>query len=194
MDDYSALTHAPSASVCSVDGSCTTFWKARSIEAYNLLTPKFVDFKAADGTTTLQGTILLPTGGPMMANGKFPLIVNPYGGPGVQTHSQCVAGGDLFDQILARQGFAVLHVDNRGMANRGKAFALPIKHHFGPIELSDQVDCVKQALQQFPQLDGNRLGFWGWSYGGYFTLFALEHSDLFKSGVAVAPGEQLAAV
>ena len=40
--------------------------------------------------------------------------------------------GDLFDQILARQGFAVLHVDNRGMANRGKAFALPIKHHFGP--------------------------------------------------------------
>jgi dipeptidyl-peptidase-4 len=73
------------------------------------------------------------------------------------------------------------------MANRGKAFAMPIKHHFGPIELSDQVDCVKQALQKYPQLDGDRLGFWGWSYGGYFTLYALEHSDLFKSGVSVAP-------
>ena len=48
-------------------------------------------------------------------------------------------------------------------------------------------DSVKQALQQFPQLDGNRLGFWGWSYGGYFTLYTLEHSDLFKSGVSVAP-------
>jgi dipeptidyl-peptidase-4 len=187
VDDYSALTTPPSASLCSIEGSCTPFWQARSVEAYNLLTPKFVDFKAADGTTTLQGTILLPTGGPMMANGKFPLIVNPYGGPGAQTVRNAWLGGDLFDQILARQGFAVLHVDNRGMANRGKAFALPIKHHFGPIELSDQVDCVKQALQQFTQLDGDRLGFWGWSYGGYFTLFAMEHSDLFKSGVSVAP-------
>jgi dipeptidyl-peptidase-4 len=187
VDDYSALTAPPSASLCAVDGSCTPFWQARSVEAYNLLTPKFVDFKAADGTTPLQGTILLPTGGPMMANGKFPLIVNPYGGPGAQTILNAWLGGDLFDQILARQGFAVLHVDNRGMANRGKAFALPIKRHFGPIELSDQVDCVKQALQQFPQLDGDRLGFWGWSYGGYFTLFAMEHSDLFKSGVSVAP-------
>jgi dipeptidyl-peptidase-4 len=187
VDDFSALTIPPTASVCSIAGSCSTFWKPRSIEAYNLLTPKFVDFKAADGMTTLQGRILLPSGGPMMANGKFPLILNPYGGPGAQTIRDAWSGGDLFDQILARQGFAVLHVDNRGMANRGKAFALPIKHHFGPIELSDQVDCVKQALQQFPQLDGSRLGFWGWSYGGYFTLYTLEHSDLFKSGVAVAP-------
>ncbi len=187
VDDFSASTITPSASVCSIQGSCNTFWKSRSIEAYNLLAPKFVDFKAADGVTTLQGTILLPSGGPMMADGKVPLIVNPYGGPGAQTIRNAWSGGDLFDQVLARQGFAVLHVDNRGMANRGKAFALPIKHHFGPIELSDQVDCVKQALQQFPQLDGSRLGFWGWSYGGYFTLFTLEHSDLFKSGVAVAP-------
>ncbi len=187
VDDFSSITSPPSASLCSVDGSCSPFWQARSVEAYNLITPKFVDFKAADGTTTLQGVIMLPTGGPMMANGKFPLIVNPYGGPGAQTVRNAWSGGDLFDQILVRQGFAVLHVDNRGMANRGKAFALPIKHHLGPIELSDQVDCVKQALQQFPQLDGDRLGFWGWSYGGYFTLFALEHSDLFKSGVSVAP-------
>ncbi len=187
VDDYSALTTPPTASVCSVGGSCNAFWKARSVEAYNLLTPKFVDFKAADGTTTLQGVILLPPGGPMIANGKAPLIVNPYGGPGAQTIRDAWLGGDLFDQILARQGFAILHVDNRGMANRGKAFALPIKHNFGPIELSDQIAAVKQALQQFPQLDGNRIGFWGWSYGGYFTLYALEHSDMFKGGVSVAP-------
>ena len=60
VDDFSALTTPPSASLCTVEGSCTPFWKPRSVEAYNLLTPKFVDFKAADGTTTLQGTILLP--------------------------------------------------------------------------------------------------------------------------------------
>ena len=70
VDDYSALTTPPTASFCSVDGSCTPFWQARGIEAYHLVTPKFVDFKAADGTTTCKATILLPTGGPMMANGQ----------------------------------------------------------------------------------------------------------------------------
>jgi dipeptidyl-peptidase-4 len=140
VDNFSALTTPPSTSVCSVDGSCTAFWQPHSVEAYNLLTPKVVDFKAADGTTTLEGEILLPPpGGPMIANGKAPLIVNPYGGPGAQTIRDFWIGYDLFDQILARQGFAVLHVDNRGMANRGKAFALPIKHHLGPVELSDQL-------------------------------------------------------
>jgi len=187
VDRYSALTTPPSISLCKVAGSCSPFWQANNVEAYHLLTPQAVDFKAADGTTTLQGIILLPTGGPMMAKGKAPLIVNPYGGPGVQTIRDAWLGGELFDQILAQQGFAVLHVDNRGMANRGKAFALPIKHHFGPTELSDQIAAVKQALQRFPQLDGNRIGFWGWSYGGYFTLYALEHSDMFKAGVSVAP-------
>ena len=187
VDDYSALTTPPSASVCSIEGSCRPFWQARSVEAYHLLTPKLVDFKAADGTTTLQGILLLPSGGPMIANGKVPLILNPYGGPAAQTVRDAWFGGDLFDQILAQQGFAVLHVDNRGMGNRGKAFALPIKHHFGPVELSDQLAALKQALQEFPQLDGSRVGFWGWSYGGYFTLYALEHSDAFKGGVSVAP-------
>ena len=188
VDRYSALTVSPSVSLCTVDGACNAFWKPRSLEAYNLLTPKFVDFKAADGTTTLQGAILMPTGGPMMANGKVPLIVNPYGGPGAQTVRDAWGAIDPFDQILARRGFAILKVDNRGMANRGKAFALPILHNLGEVELSDQLAAVKQALQQFPQLDANRIGFWGWSYGGYFTLYALEHTDMFKGGVAVAPG------
>ncbi len=188
VDNFSALTIPPTTSLCSVNGSCTAFWQPHSVAAYNLLTPKAVDFKAADGTTTLQGTILLPPpGGPMIANGKSPLIVNPYGGPGAQDVRDAWNGLNLFDQILARQGFAILHVDNRGMANRGVAFALPIKHHFGPVELSDQLAAVNQALEQFPQLDSTRVGFWGWSYGGYFTLYAMEHSDRFKAGVAVAP-------
>ena len=146
VDNYSALMTPPSASVCSVGGSCAPFWRAHSVEAYNLLTPKFVDFKAADGTTTLEGEILLPPGGPMIANGKVPLILSPYGGPGAQSVRDMWIGFDLFDQILARQGFAVLHMDNRGMANRGKAFALPIKHNFGPIELADQIAATRPMV------------------------------------------------
>ena len=187
VDGYSNLTTPPSISLCTVDGHCNPFWKARSVEAYNLLTPKLVDFKAADGTTVLGGAILLPESGPMMTNGKVPLILNPYGGPGAPDIPDAWGEIGFFDQILARQGFAILKVDNRGMANRGKAFALPIKHNFGEVELADQLAAAKQALEQFPQLDASRVGIWGWSYGGYLTLYALEHSDKLKGGVSVAP-------
>ena len=188
VDTFSSLTTPPTLSFCSVSGECNAFWKPRAIEQYNLPEPKKVEFTAADGTTKLLGTILLPSGGPMMANAKVPMIVNPYGGPGVQTVRDAWGGASYyFDCILARQGFAVLQVDNRGMANRGKAFAAALRHNLGEVELADQLAAVKQALQQFPQVDSKRLGFWGWSYGGYFTLYTMTHSDLFKAGVAVAP-------
>ncbi len=188
VDNYSSLSIPPTMSFCTVNGECNAFWKPRSIDQYQLPTPKKVEFTATDGSTKLLGTILLPTGGPMMANGKAPMIVNPYGGPGAQTVRDAWGGANYyFDTILARQGFAVLHVDNRGMANRGKTFAASLRHNFGENELADQIAAVKQALQQFPQIDGNRLGFWGWSYGGYFTLYTMTHSDMFKAGVAVAP-------
>ncbi|MFZ0706132.1 MAG: alpha/beta fold hydrolase [Candidatus Korobacteraceae bacterium] len=188
VDTYSSLTAPPTLSFCNVGGECSAFWKPRGLEQYNLPVPKKVEFTAADGTTKLLGTILLPSGGPMMANGKAPMIVNPYGGPGVQTVRDAWGGlSYYFDCILARQGFAVLHVDNRGMAGRGKAFAATLRHNLGTNELADQITAVKQALRQFPQIDGNRLGFWGWSYGGYFTLYTMTHTDMFKSGVAVAP-------
>ena len=188
VDTYSSLTAPASLSFCNVGGECSAFWKPRGLEQYNLPVPKKVEFTAADGTTKLLGTILLPSGGPMMANGKAPMIVNPYGGPGVQTVRDAWGGlSYYFDCILARQGFAVLHVDNRGMAGRGKAFAATLRHNLGTNELADQITAVKQALRQFPQIDGNRLGFWGWSYGGYFTLYTMTHTDMFKSGVAVAP-------
>jgi len=188
VDNYSSLGTPPTMSLCAVNGECNPFWKPRSIEQYQLPTPRKVEFTAADGSTKLLGTILLPTGGPMMAGGKAPMIVNPYGGPGAQTVRDSWGGANYyFDTILARQGFAVLHVDNRGMANRGKSFAASLRHNFGPNELADQIAAVKQALQQFPEIDGKRLGFWGWSYGGYFTLYTMTHSDMFKAGVSVAP-------
>jgi dipeptidyl-peptidase-4 len=60
-------------------------------------------------------------------------------------------------------------------------------HKLGEVELKDQLTALDQALQKFPQLDGNHLGWWGWSYGGFMTLNALTHSDRFVAGLAVAP-------
>jgi dipeptidyl-peptidase-4 len=114
--------------------------------------------------------------------------MNPYGGPGIQTiRDRWDRNTLLFNEILVRDGIAVLSVDNRGMGARGKKFASVIMHNFGETELKDQLAALDQALTRFPQLDGTRLGWWGWSYGGYMTLNALTHSDRFKAGIAVAP-------
>jgi dipeptidyl-peptidase 4 len=93
----------------------------------------------------------------------------------------------LFDELLAQHGFAVLHADNRGMGMRGRAFAQAAYHNFGPVQLEDQLTVVDAALAKYPQLDPKRLGWWGWSWGGTFTLYAMTHSDRFRAGVAVAP-------
>lgn len=165
---------------------CTTLWQSRSLDAYQLIEPQKLQLKAADGTTALYGTLLMPAN---VAEGtRIPLIDNSYSGPGVQAVTNSWGGNTfLFEQILARNGFAVLHVDNRGMAGRGKAFAVAAMHNFGQLQLDDQLGAIQQVLAAYPQLDPERLGWWGWSYGGYMTLYALTHSDRFKAGVAVAP-------
>jgi len=140
--------------------------------------------KANDGTT-LYATLLLPVGATDPAS--VPLIVNPYGGPGPQEVANRWADGLLFDELLAEHGFAVLHVDNRGTGMRGRTFAQAAWHNFGPVQLEDQLTAVDAALKQYPQLDPKRQGFWGWSWGGTFALYALSHSNHFRAGVAVAP-------
>jgi dipeptidyl-peptidase-4 len=69
----------------------------------------------------------------------------------------------------------------------GRAFAQAAYRNFGPVQLQDQLTAVDAALAKYPQLDAKRLGWWGWSWGGTFTLYALTHSDRFRAGVAVAP-------
>ncbi len=140
---------------------------------------------AKDGTT-LYATLLLPAGAQNAAS--VPLIVNPYGGPSPDM-SVADEWSDhlLFDELLAQHGFAVLHADNRGMGGRGRAFSQAAYRSFGPVQLEDQLTVVDAALARYPQLDAKRLGWWGWSWGGTFTLYALTHSDRFRAGVAVAP-------
>jgi dipeptidyl-peptidase-4 len=144
-----------------------------------------VTFKAEDGTALL-GTVLIPQ--QATAEKKAPLVNNPYGGPGAQSVVDEWGGtGFLFDQVMVREGIAVLHIDNRGMAGRGQKFAAAIRHNFGDLEIKDQLAAVDQALETTPQLDGGRLGWWGWSYGGFMTLMATTHSPRFRASVAVAP-------
>ena len=170
-------------SLCAVGGSCNPLWQAHdAIAEYGLRAPKYLEFKADDGTL-LYGRLLLPPDAP--ASGKIPVIVNIYGGPAAQTVRK--SPPDPFDEILARKGFAIFSVDNRGTPGRDRKFQTAIRHEFGAIELKDQLTALDQLLAQYPQLDKDRAGIWGWSNGGSMTLYAMTHSDRFRAGVSVAP-------
>jgi dipeptidyl-peptidase-4 len=180
---FAGPTTAPRISLCTAGGACAPVWQARDeIAEYGLRSPKFLEFKAEDGTT-LYGRLLLPPD--VQAGAKIPVIVNIYGGPGGQTVLKSTP--NAFDEILARKGFAIFSVDNRGTPGRDRKFATAIRHEFGALELKDQLTALDQLFALYPQLDKDRTGIWGWSNGGSMTLYAMTHSDRFRAGVAVAP-------
>jgi dipeptidyl-peptidase 4 len=183
-DKFSTRMSPPSLQLCTAPGKCRVYWSTRATDPYGLRAPEPFEIKAKDGTP-LYGTLLLPAEADKPAS--VPLIVNPYGGPGPQEVVNKWADGLLFDELLAEHGFAVMHLDNRGSGMRGRAFAQMAYQNFGPVQFEDQMAAVDAVLAKYPQLDPKRLGWWGWSWGGSFTLYALTHSDRFRAGVSVAP-------
>jgi dipeptidyl-peptidase-4 len=153
---------------------------------FGLIEPKVVNFKADDGTT-LYGKLLLPAN--VAPDAEIPLIVNVYGGPAGQlVRNEWIGTTGLFHQLLARRGYAIFSVDNRGTPGRDRKFQTSIRRQFGGIELKDQLAALDQLLSQYPQLDRSRIAIWGWSGGGSSTLHAMfRFGDVFKVGVAVAP-------
>jgi len=183
VDERSSRMEPPTLKLCAEPGKCTVFWSTQALEPYSLRSPERLEVKAHDGTA-LYATLLLPDD---KNPASVPLIVNPYGGPGAASVVNRWGDSLLFDELLTQHGFAVLHADNRGAGGRGRTFAQAAYHNFGPVQLEDQLTVVDAALAQYPQLDPKRLGWWGWSWGGTFTLYALSHSNRFRAGVAVAP-------
>ena len=184
VDRASTRMSPPTLNLCTEPAHCSVFWKARALDSYHLRAPVQLETKAHDGST-LYYTLLLPED--RSATTSVPLIVNPYGGPGPQGVRNRWSDSLLFDELLAQHGFAVLHADNRGTGGRGRDFAQAAYRNFGPVQLEDMLTVVDSALGQYGQLDPRRLGWWGWSWGGTFTLYAMTHSDRFRAGVAVAP-------
>jgi dipeptidyl-peptidase-4 len=109
-----------------------------------------------------------------------------YGGPGVQSIVNAWKDVDLAE-VLAARGFVVWELDNRGSAGRGHAFETPLYRRFGKTELADQLEGVRYLLAQ-GFVDPARLGIYGWSYGGFLTLYSLLNApDVFRAGIAGAP-------
>jgi len=136
------------------------------------------------GETKLYGALLKPRD--MKPGVRYPLIVMVYGGPGVQTVYNRW-DPKLLWQHLADRGFVIWQVDNRGSTGRGHAFESPISERLGEIELEDQLRGLDH-IAAMPFVDGDRVGIYGHSYGGYMVLMAMfRAAGRFKVGVSGSP-------
>jgi dipeptidyl-peptidase-4 len=190
VDVHQALGRPPSVTLRSLaDGSTLrTLYECSDprVDELALQPPESVTLQSRDGVT-LYGAIYRPSAS--FGEGPYPTIVSVYGGP----HAQFVFNGwdrmtvDMRAQYLCSLGFLVFKLDNRGSARRGLDFEGVIKHDLGNIEVQDQVDGVNWLIAQ-GLADPNRVGIYGWSYGGYMAAMCLAQApDTFKVAVAGAP-------
>ena len=144
--------------------------------------PEFGQLKADDGQV-LNYMVYKPLD--LKKGEKRPVINVLYGGPGVQKVHK---GWERrhFERMLAHHGFVVFTMDNRGSSNRGTKFEDGLYRGMGGIEVKDQ-SLGMDWLKAQPYVDPEKIGVYGWSYGGYLTLHMLAQTDHFKAGVAGAP-------
>ncbi|PSR31103.1 MAG: S9 family peptidase [Sulfobacillus benefaciens] len=191
VDQYSSLSMSPRTVLIELKNKDTEDIllgpEAVNAEALGLKKPDIVSVDLANGTR-LYGAVYTPYAPDPSLASKHPVIVAVYGGP----HAQLVINGwnltaDLSAQYFAQHGYLVLKVDNRGSANRGKDFERVLYRRFGTVELEDQLAALEWVHQHYAT-DPERVGIYGWSYGGFMTLSALlKAPDVFKVGVAGAP-------
>ncbi len=146
-------------------------------------------FTTSEGVQ-LNGWILKPLN--FDASKRYPVIMHQYSGPGSQQvtdswNAGSMGQGGAFDFYLAQQGFIVVSVDGRGTGGRGADFEKCTYLKIGDLESKDQVEAALY-LGSLPFVDKDRIGIWGWSYGGFNTLMSMsEGRGVFRAGVAIAP-------
>ena len=156
---------------------------------FDLGKKEIFQFKTSEGVT-LNGWIVKPAD--FNPSKQYPVIMYQYGGPGnQQVLNQWGIGmsgnGALLEQYLCQEGYLCVCVDNRGTGGRGAEFEKCTYMRLGELESRDQVETAIWLGQQ-SYVDKNRIGIWGWSYGGWNTLMSMsEGRPVFKAGVAIAP-------
>ncbi|HEY8259541.1 MAG TPA: S9 family peptidase, partial [Gemmatimonadales bacterium] len=140
----------------------------------------------ADDGAKMPGVLLKPAD--FDSTRKYPLLFFVYGGPGNTEVKDAWGGYYLWHTMLTQKGFLVAVVDNHGTpAPLGRAWRKAVYGQLGVVETRDQAAAAR-ALRRRPYVDPNRVGIWGWSYGGFMSLNVLfQHPDIYRTAVAVSP-------
>lgn len=189
VDTWSQAGVPPTTRLFSIDGRMTRTLAensavAQKLDGMRLQRPEFFQLETSDGVT-LNGWMIKPAD--FDPARRYAALLYVYGGPGSQTVTDAWGGSRyLWHQLLAERGILVVSVDNRGTGARGRDFRKVTYLNLGEHETRDQAEAARWLAAQ-PYVDGDRIGIWGWSYGGYMTALAMMNSDRFAAGVAVAP-------
>lgn len=187
IDAASALGRAPGVTVHRTDGKRVGVLAEPNIEglaAHGFRAPERLTIATEDGFE-MPATLLKPRD--FKRNKRYPVIFYVYGGPSAPTVANAWNGRlAWWEQILADAGFVVMRVDNRSATAQSKQLEnLIINEGYGESELGDLLDAVDWVKAQ-RWADPERVGIWGWSGGGSFTLLAMTQSEAFRAGIAVA--------
>lgn len=161
----------------------------QTIKDYGFCKREAFSFTTSEGVT-LNGWMLRPLD--FDASKRYPVIMHQYSGPGSQQvknawNAGSMGQGGAYDSYLAQQGFIVVSVDGRGTGGRGAEFEKCTYLNLGDLESRDQVETALY-LGTLPYVDKDRIGIWGWSYGGFNTLMSMsEGRPVFRAGVSIAP-------
>jgi dipeptidyl-peptidase-4 len=155
------------------------------LEKYAVSDKEFMQIPNEEGTL-LNAWMIKPMD--FDATKSYPVLMFVYGGPGSQTvKDQWDSYNAFWFRALAAKGYIVVSVDNRGTGARGRDFRTQTYQQLGKYETEDQISAAKWLGKQ-DYIDANRIGIWGWSYGGYMSSLALtKGAEVFKMAIAVAP-------
>ncbi len=155
------------------------------LKDYRLVKKEFFSFRTSDGVE-LFGWMMKPE--QMDPANKYPLLMYVYGGPGSQSVLNTWGGNDyLWYQMLCGKGYVIACVDGRGTGGRGSEFEKQVYRRMGELELNDQIEAAKY-FGSLDFIDRERIGIWGWSFGGYMSSLCITGGpEYFSLAVAVAP-------
>ncbi len=188
LDNYSSLNVPRVINLANTKGKVLkTLLKAKDpLANVNMGEISLGTIKSADNKTDLHYRMVKPAN--FDPNKKYPVIVYVYGGPHAQlVLNRWLGGARLWDEYMAQQGYVMFTVDNRGSANRGKEFEAVIHRNCGQAEMADQIKGV-EFLKSQSFVDTNRMGVFGWSYGGFMSIsLKTNYPEIFKVAVAGGP-------
>jgi dipeptidyl-peptidase-4 len=189
INTYSDVDTPPIITVNSSKGKVVRVLKDNSglldtLNNYTYSKREFFSFTTTGGVN-LNGWMIKPYD--FDASKKYPVLMYVYGGPGSQTVRNNWGGGNLWYQMLSSKGIIIVSVDNRGTGARGEEFKKMTYLELGKYETEDQIEGAKY-LASLDYVDKERIGIWGWSYGGFMSTSCLtKGADYFSMGIAVAP-------